>query len=92
MNSYVFFKATVQHWQDKKITSLKDEKGTVVETHKDIEHTLTNHFKKLMEETDMDRNSTIEEIIENIPSIVTQEKKKLLLQPIEMAELEEALK
>ena len=45
-----------------------------------------------MEEPKLDKNTTMEEILENIPTLVTQEKNKLLLQPIEMDELEEALK
>ena len=34
----------------------------------------------------------MEEILEHIPSLVSQEKNKLLLKPIEMEELEEAVK
>ena len=45
-----------------------------------------------MEELDLDRSVEMKEILDNIPCLVTQEKNELLLRPIEMVELEEAVK
>ena len=74
----------MQHRQANRIVRLKKQE--------EIEHTLTNHFRKLMEEPDMDRSVEMREILENIPSLVTQEKNKLLHRPIKMEEPEEAVK
>ena len=60
--------------------------------HGETEYSLTNHFMHLMEEPYMETNTAMEEILENIPTLVIQEKNKLLLRPIEMVEFEEAIK
>ena len=45
-----------------------------------------------MKDPDIDREEERREILISIPSLVTQEQNELLLQPIEMDEMEEAVK
>ena len=61
-NSSFFYCATIQHRQATRIVRLKKEDGTEAETHKEIEHILTNHFKNLMEEPITNRNRAMEDI------------------------------
>ena len=56
INSSFFFWSTIQHRQANRIVHLKKENGTKVETHEEIEHALSNHFKHLMEEPYLNRN------------------------------------
>ena len=81
INSYFLFRGTTQHFQFNRIICLKADNGIVVETHGDIEHTLTNHLRQLMEELDLGRIAEMKEILENIPSLVTQEKKNSYFNP-----------
>ena len=45
-----------------------------------------------MEEPNMDKSVKMREILEDIPSLVTQEQNEILVRPIDMEELEEAVK
>ena len=59
-NSSFFFRETIQHGQANGIVCLKEENGTKVEMHEEIEQVITNHFMHLMEELDLDRSTTME--------------------------------
>ena len=66
-NSSFFFKATIKYRQANIIVRQKTKNGSEIEKQEEIEHTLTNHFRKLTEEHDMDRSVEMREILENSP-------------------------
>ena len=73
-NSSFFFKATLQHRKSNTIVILNTDNGNEVNKQEDLEFTLTNHFKKLMKEPDIYKEEERKEILDNIPSLVPQEK------------------
>ena len=72
-NSSFFFRVVIKHRQANIIVLLKKENGIEAEMHEEIEQVLTSHFEHLIEEPDLNRNTMMEEILEHIPSLITQE-------------------
>ena len=62
-----------------RIVQLKTENGIEVEKQEDLELTLTNHFKHLMKDPKIDREEEMKEILDKIPSLLTQDQDKILL-------------
>lgn len=56
----------------------------------DIEKELTNHFKIVHQEPATDRQSAINEILQHIPRLITEEHNQLLLRLVTLTEVEEA--
>ena len=63
-----------------------------MENHHEIEATLLNHFNNMMEEPQIDRMMVQDEVLSNIPRLITTEQNQLLTRTIEMMELEEVVK
>ena len=73
------------------ITHIQNEQGTRVEKHEEIELELLNYFKQAHQEPQADRTQAIEKIIRNIPKFITEEHNQLLLKPINLKEVENAV-
>jgi len=74
------------------ISHIKNEQGERIETHEGIEEEFLRYFKKSHQEPNIDRLPTIEKILPNIPKLITEEHNLLLLKPIQMQEVESAVK
>ena len=61
-----------------------------MEKQEDIEKELTNHFKIVHQEQPIDRQHTINEILQHIPKLITEEHSQLLLRLVTITEVEEA--
>jgi len=74
------------------ITHIQNEQGTKVETHEEIESELLNYFKQAHHKPHIDRSLAIEKITRNIPKIISEEHNELLLRPIDLQEVEAAVR
>lgn len=61
-----------------------------MEKHEDIERELTNHFKTAHQAPPTGRQPAINEILQHIPRIITEEPNQLLLRLVTMLEVESA--
>eukprot|EP00253_Pinus_taeda_P009705 PITA_09705 len=91
-NTKFFHKTTVQRRMINQITHINNEQGEKIEMHEGIEKEFTNYFKKAYQETEINRIPAINRLTQNIPRIITEEHNSLLIQPITMQEVEEAVK
>ena len=90
-NTKFFHKATIQYRQKNKICRIKKEGGGYAEDQKEIEKTLTDFYSNLLEDQGENREEASAEVIRNIPKLVSADQNKLLLKPVDMKELEEAV-
>eukprot|EP00253_Pinus_taeda_P021174 PITA_21174 len=74
------------------ITHIKNEQGDKIETHEGIEEEFLRYFKKAYQEPNIDRMSSINKLLKNIPRIITEEHNSLLIQSINLQDVEEAVK
>lgn len=73
------------------ITHVHNEQGEKIETHEGIEKEFINYFKNAHQEPDVDRIPAIQQIVQNIPKVITEEHNSLLIKPISLKEVEEAV-
>lgn len=90
-NTKFFHKTTVQRRMINHISHIKNEQGNKVETHEGIEAEFLKYFEKAHQEPDINRMPAINKVIKNIPRIITEEHNSLLLKPINLEEVEEAM-
>ena len=81
----------IQNRNNSRIQKLKKRDGNRVETRRDIEAELTQHFSEILREEGGDRSQDIEKITSLIPRIVTCKNNEMLTKPIGMQEVEEAV-
>jgi len=56
-----------------------------------MEGVLMDYFSSLLSETKPDRERDINEVVAHIPSLITPAQNDLLMKPVELGELEDAL-
>jgi hypothetical protein len=61
---------------------MDDSQGNILLNHQEIMHELTYFYKDLLSKPQMDLTSAIEWVIQNIPTIITQENNEALMTPI----------
>jgi hypothetical protein len=91
-NTKFFHRAMVHRRYINRITQLEDAQGNPIREHNQIVEELTNYYKELLTETNVDRKATIEKITRHIPTLVTQEKNEALMRPITQEEVDHAVK
>ena len=91
-NTKFFHRAAIQHRQNNHISRLKRADGSVARTQPELEATLTDHFAELLEEPDVDRRQAQAKVFGHIPRLITPEHNHILMSPITMMELEDAVK
>ena len=64
-----------------RITHLKNNEGTQLETHKDMENTLVSFYEDLLTKNEQDRGLAIQEVTYHIPSLVTGDQNSMLMRP-----------
>ena len=74
------------------MTRMKTEEGNIVETQADLEITMNSFFSKLLEEPNWDWEDSQRKVFQHIPKVITEEHNLMLMKPIELEEVEVAVK
>jgi hypothetical protein len=90
-NTKFFHRSMIHRRLINRITKLDDSQGNTLLTHQEIMHELTDFYKDLLSEPNVDRTSAIEWVTQNIPTIITQEQNEALMTPITQAEVDQAI-
>ena len=90
-NTKLFHNSVIQNRSSYRIQRLKTRAGNRVDTRREIEAELTQHFSEILREDGGDRSRDIEQITRLIPRLVTEENNEMLNKPIWMQEVEEAV-
>lgn len=91
-NTKFFHKSTIQRRIHNRIHQLKLLNGEKTETRDELETVLVDHFSNLLTETSPDRDQEIAAIASCIPQKVSNAQNDLLDRPVDLAELEDAIK
>jgi len=91
-NTKFFHKTTVQRRMYNLISHFQNDQGERIEMHEGIEEGFLRYFKKVHQEPNTDRLPAIEKILQKIPKLITEEHNLLLLQPIQLHEVDSAVK
>ena len=70
-NTKFFHKSVIQNMNSSRIQRLKTRDGNIVETRREIEAELTQHFSEILREDKGDRSWDIEQITRLVPRLVT---------------------
>eukprot|EP00253_Pinus_taeda_P003782 PITA_03782 len=73
------------------ISHINNEQGSKIETQEGIEQEFLKYFKKMNQEPNVDRTEAIDNITRNIPKLITEDHNLLLLKPISLQEVENAV-
>jgi len=73
------------------ISFLLSPTGERLEEHQAIEVELVSHLKSVVQEDQSDRRPTINKILQHIPKLITEEHNHLLLRPVTLLEVEQAV-
>jgi len=73
------------------ISHTHNEQGEKIENHTGIESEFLNYFKQAHQEPNIDRLPVMESILSNIPKSISEEHNQLLLRPVDLQEVEEAV-
>lgn len=82
----------VQHRQQNRISSLKDQQGNRLTQKDEMEDLLVQHFKGPVTEPHITREDNLCKINQHIPKLVTRDQNLALLRVIMKAEVEEVIK
>eukprot|EP00253_Pinus_taeda_P033102 PITA_33102 len=91
-NSKFFHRSTLDYRNSNKILNLKNESGNTLHNHREISSLLTEHFKHISQESNIDRAEAINTLTQSIPKVVIKDQNLALLKEISMEEVEEAVK
>jgi hypothetical protein len=87
-NTSFFHHSTIQHRMHNIISCLKNQDGTRLENHKDIETELVSYYVDLLMEENFSRGNAIQCVTSHIPSIVTDQHNASLMHPITLQEVD----
>eukprot|EP00253_Pinus_taeda_P030389 PITA_30389 len=90
-NTKFFHRTTVQRRMHNSIPFIQSQEGARIEDHEKIEAEFLNHFAQVHTEPEGDKRLAIERITKNVPKIITEEHNELLLHPILMQEVDDAM-
>eukprot|EP00253_Pinus_taeda_P007598 PITA_07598 len=91
-NTKFFHNTTIQRRMHNNITHIQNEQGIKVEKHEEIEAELLNYFKQVHKEPISDRSQAIQNITSKIPKLISDEHNQMLLKPVDLQEVEIAVK
>jgi len=91
-NTRFFHRFTMANRAHNRISSIKDEDGGLMISHKDIEAMFVQHFQGITRKNNSDREQCIKEVTINIPKLVSREDNFNLNRPITEEEVSEVLK
>jgi hypothetical protein len=81
-NTKLFHRSMIHRLSINRIMKLEDSQGNTLLNHQEIMHELTDLYKDLLFEPQVDRTSEIERVVQKIPTIITQEQNEALMTPI----------
>ena len=70
---------------------IRDEASKELESHKEIEKSLVQHFQDIAKEPEVDRSKAIQRILRHIPILVVEEHNQNLRKPITPEEVDQAV-
>eukprot|EP00253_Pinus_taeda_P035598 PITA_35598 len=88
-NTRFFHRSTLANRAHNRISSIKDEGGQLLSSHKDMEAVLVQHFSGISKETISDRENFIKDLTRHIPRLVSREDKFNLNRPVTEEEISE---
>jgi len=91
-NTKFFHRSTIHRRIHNRIQQLKLPNGDPTDSREEIESLLVDHFSDLLQETSQDRTRAIATIAACIPNKVSTAQNDLLNKPVDISELEEAIK
>ena len=83
-NTKFFHNMVLQNRNNSRIHKLKKADGSRVETRREIEDELTQHFPDILSEDGGDRGRAISRITRLIPKTVSKENNEMLINPVAM--------
>ena len=90
-NTKFFHNSVIQDRHSSRIVTLKKMEGGRIETCREIEEELNYYFADILNEDLPDMERDIAQISRLIPPSVTREDNKMLIQPVSLQEVEEAV-
>eukprot|EP00253_Pinus_taeda_P017913 PITA_17913 len=90
-NTKFFHKTTMQRRMRNQISQVNNAQGVKVETQEGIEQEFVHYFKEMSKEPNINRAEAIDSITRKIPRLITEEQNTLLLKPISLQEVENAV-
>eukprot|EP00253_Pinus_taeda_P009477 PITA_09477 len=91
-NSKFFHRYTLDYRNANKILNLKNDSGDTLHNHREISSLLIDHFRRIAQESNIDRAEAINTLTQSIPKVVSKDQNLALLKEISMEEVEEAVK
>eukprot|EP00253_Pinus_taeda_P026964 PITA_26964 len=91
-NTKFIHSTAIERRMDNNITHIQNEQGTRVEKHEDIEVELLNYFKQVHKQPNIHHSEAIQEITSNIPKLNSDEHNQMLLKPVDLQEVEIAVR
>ena len=90
-NTKLFHNSVIQDRYSSRIVKLKTMEGGRIETRQEIGEELNHYFAEILNEDHHDRNREIDQISRLIPNSVTRDDNEMLVSPVSMQEVEEAV-
>jgi len=91
-NTRFFHRSIMASRAHKRISSIKDEGGNILNPHEEIKAMLVQHFQGIANETFSNREYSIKDITRHIPRLVSREENYNLNRPVTEEEVSEVLK
>ncbi len=82
----------MDHRSHNKISKLKDTQGNQLNTHKEREYSLVQHFQTIVDELPIDRSQFINDFTKHIPKLVKREDNYNPNRPVTKEEVSEVIK
>lgn len=82
----------MKHMANNQITKLIDPQGKELNTHKEMESVMVQHFQNIAEEIIVDRSQFTKSFAQHIPKLVTREDNYNLNRPVMEKEVKEIIK
>ena len=92
INTRFFDKSTMEHRAHNRITKLIDPQGKELNTQKEMEFVLVQHFQSIAEETIADKSQFIKSFNQHIPKLVTKEDNYNINKPVTEEQVYEVIK
>ena len=90
-NTKFFHNSIIQNRNNSRIQKLKKMDGSRIETCREIEEELNHYFAEILNEDIHDRERDIAQTTRLIPYSVTREDNEMLVKPVTLQEVEEAV-
>lgn len=91
-NTSIFHRSTMANKAFNRISTIRDKKGDMQNTHKEIEKVLVQHFQDIAQENIPNKEDSIREITRYIPKLVSREDNFNLNKPVSEEEVSKVLK